>query len=57
LPPNFRAVFCLRNIRVDATFQRKTDAKKWLKNTESAIREGRHFAFALLNRIMTKCRS
>ena len=26
-----------------ATFQRKTDAKKWLQNTESAIREGRHF--------------
>lgn len=26
-----------------ATFERKTDAKKWLQNTESAIREGRHF--------------
>ncbi len=26
-----------------ATFHRKTDAKKWLQNTESAIREGRHF--------------
>jgi integrase len=26
-----------------ATFLRKTDAKKWLQNIESAIREGRHF--------------
>ena len=26
-----------------ATFSRKTDAKKWIQNTESAIREGRHF--------------
>lgn len=26
-----------------ATFDRKTDAKKWAVNTESAIREGRHF--------------
>jgi integrase len=26
-----------------ATFERKTDAKKWAQNTESAIREGRHF--------------
>ena len=26
-----------------ATFARKTDAKKWAQNTESAIREGRHF--------------
>ena len=26
-----------------ATFKRKTDAKKWVQNTESAIREGRHF--------------
>ena len=26
-----------------ATFQRKTDAKKWVQDTESAIREGRHF--------------
>ena len=26
-----------------ASFKRKTDAKKWLQNTESAIREGRHF--------------
>ena len=26
-----------------ATFKRKTDAAKWIQNTESAIREGRHF--------------
>lgn len=26
-----------------ATFNRKADAKKWAQNTESAIREGRHF--------------
>jgi integrase len=26
-----------------ATFTRKTDAKKWIQQTESAIREGRHF--------------
>ena len=26
-----------------ATFQRKTDAKRWASQTESAIREGRHF--------------
>ena len=26
-----------------ATFKRKTDATKWVQNTESAIREGRHF--------------
>jgi integrase len=26
-----------------ATFKRLTDAKKWVSNTESAIREGRHF--------------
>jgi integrase len=26
-----------------ATFKRKTDAKKWVQDTESSIREGRHF--------------
>nr|WP_320114248.1 site-specific integrase [uncultured Desulfuromonas sp.] len=26
-----------------ATFERKTDAKKWAQDTESAIRDGRHF--------------
>jgi len=29
-----------------ATFERLTDAKKWAQNTESAIREGRHFKTA-----------
>jgi len=29
-----------------ATFQRITDAKKWAQDTESAIREGRHFKTA-----------
>jgi integrase len=29
--------------RQTATFKRKTDAKKWIQDTESAIREGRHF--------------
>lgn len=27
----------------NATFERLTDARKWAQNTESAIREGRHF--------------
>ena len=26
-----------------ATFERKSDAKNWAQDTESAIREGRHF--------------
>ena len=29
-----------------ATFKRKTDAKKWAEDTESAIREGRYFKTA-----------
>lgn len=29
-----------------ATFDRKTDAKKWAQDTESAIRDGRHFKTA-----------
>ena len=29
-----------------ATFKRKTDATKWIQDTESAIREGRHFKTA-----------
>ena len=29
-----------------ATFDRKTDAKKWAQDTESAIRDGRHFKVA-----------
>lgn len=26
-----------------ATFSRKTDARKWVQQVESAIREGRHY--------------
>ena len=26
-----------------ASFKRKTDMERWIQNTESAIREGRHF--------------
>jgi integrase len=46
-----------------ATFKRLTDAKKWIQDTESAIREGRHFKTAeakkhsladLLNRYYTE---
>ena len=29
-----------------ATFSRKTDARKWVQQIESAIREGRHFKTA-----------
>ena len=29
-----------------ATFNRKTDAKRWIQQTEAAIREGRHFRTA-----------
>lgn len=32
--------------RQTATFKRKTDARKWIQDTESAIREGRHFKTA-----------
>ncbi|MEK6746204.1 MAG: site-specific integrase [Pseudomonadota bacterium] len=33
-----------------ATFQRLTDAKHWVQNTEAAIREGRHFKSAKAKR-------
>ena len=33
-----------------ATFNRKTDAKRWIQDTESAIREGRHFKTSLAKR-------
>jgi hypothetical protein len=29
-----------------ATFHRRTDAKKWVQTTETAMREGRHFKIA-----------
>jgi integrase len=41
---SFRAEVRLKGYPAQrATFKRKTDAKKWVQNTESAIREGRHF--------------
>jgi integrase len=33
-----------------ATFRRKTDARRWIQNTESAIREGRYFKTAAASR-------
>lgn len=33
-----------------ATFEKKTDANKWVQDTESAIREGRHFKTAQAKR-------
>ncbi len=33
-----------------ATFERLTDARKWIQDTESAIREGRHFRTAAAKR-------
>lgn len=41
---SYRAKVRLKGFPVQsATFQRKTDAHRWIKSTESAIREGRHF--------------
>jgi len=43
----FRAKVRLKGFpNQSATFKRKTDAKKWIQDTESAIREGRYFATA-----------
>lgn len=40
----FRAKVRLKGMpSQSATFRRKTDAKKWIQDTESAIREGRYF--------------
>lgn len=42
--PSYRVMVRLRGYPAQyATFTRKTDAKDWAKNTESAIKEGRHF--------------
>lgn len=43
--PQYRVQVRLKGFPTQsATFQRKTDAKKWAAQTESAIQEGRHFA-------------
>ncbi|MBS0627471.1 MAG: site-specific integrase, partial [Verrucomicrobia bacterium] len=40
----FQAIVRLKGFPTQtATFTRLTDAKQWIQNTESAIREGRHF--------------
>ncbi len=42
--PRYRVQVRLRGHPVQtATFERKTDAKRWAQQVESAIREGRHF--------------
>ena len=44
---SYRVKIRLKNYPVQtATFKRLTDAKKWTQDTESAIREGRHFKTA-----------
>jgi integrase len=41
---SFRAEVRLKGYPAQSTtFKRKTDARKWIQDTESAIREGRHF--------------
>ena len=41
---SYRVMVRLKGFPVQtATFARKTDAKKWASQIESAIREGRHF--------------
>ncbi|TDI80258.1 MAG: site-specific integrase, partial [Betaproteobacteria bacterium] len=41
---SYRAKIRLKGYPVQsATFERLTDARKWVQQTESAIREGRHF--------------
>ncbi len=43
----YQAVINLKGHRTErATFRRKTDARKWIQNTESAIREHRYFKTA-----------
>src|SRR4051812_27281128 len=44
---SYRARLRLRgHPEASATFSRKTDARRWVQDTESAIREGRYFALA-----------
>ncbi len=41
---SYRALIRLKGHPAEsATFNRKTDAQKWIQSTEAAIREGRHF--------------
>ncbi len=41
---HYRALVRLKGYpQQSGTFERKTDAKKWVQNTESAIRDGRYF--------------
>jgi integrase len=41
---HFRVLVRLKGFPIQtATFERKTDAKRWAQQTEAAIREGRHF--------------
>lgn len=44
---SYRAKIRMKGFPVQtATFNRKTDAKHWAQNTESAIREGRYFSYS-----------
>ncbi len=44
---NYRVMIRLKGHPIQtATFERKTDAKKWAQDTESAIRDGRYFKTA-----------
>ena len=43
----YRAKTRMRDFSIQAaTSNRKTDAKHWVQNTESAIREGRYFSYS-----------
>ncbi len=42
--PRYQAIVKLKGNRFErATFRRKTDAKRWIQDTESAIRDSRYF--------------
>jgi len=50
-PVRYRALIRLKgHPPQSATFGRKTDAKKWVQQTEAAIREGRYFKSAVAKR-------